>query len=397
MKRAIDASQAKPENPIVNSFNILCLSHLAWQTTLFQRPQQIMTQLSMRGHRIVYAGCIGLQALSGIPEHRGQSHPNLRFLNISFSAHAAKFRTLRRISASRLLRKEAYKHFNQDQKTIIFLYHPGLLPLARAVIPDALVVYDVMDRFDAFEHSGRANGTRNEERNAVAQASVLFSGGMSLQTHVESIVQADQLNTPVHCLPSGVDSEHFGSARQVSMAIPADIRELSHPLLGYFGALDERLDYALIGDIARKRPSWTILLIGPLVKPVPPYLPSNVVVAGPKKYEVLPSYLKAFDIAIMPFRRSELVAHISPTKTPEYLAGGKPVVSTKVPDVESHYSGIVDIAEDSEQFLELCESAILNPPAPDFLAEAAALRSMSWADIAVRMEATINHAIEEKS
>src|SRR5205814_4717049 len=100
--------------------------------------------------------------------------------------------------------------------------------------------------------------------------------------------------------------------------------------LGYFGVIDERMDYDLLREIAATRAPWQIILLGPTAKIDPAILPraANIHYLGPKPYAVLPEYVAGWDVALMPFARNEATRFISPTKTPEYLAAGKPVVST---------------------------------------------------------------------
>jgi glycosyltransferase involved in cell wall biosynthesis len=208
----------------------------------------------------------------------------------------------------------------------LWLYDPALWPFCHSV-PRSRLVYDCMDHFDAFDDADPRNAVH--ERELLRQADAVFTGGRSLQKVREG------LNPRLRCFPSGIDFEHFARARDPQTRLPEDIAALPRPILGYFGAIDERLDGALLRALCRHHPTGSVALVGPVVRPhlALPTDEPNFHLLGKKPYEALPHYLKAFDVCLMPFLDSELTRHISPTKTPEYLAGGKPVVSTPIPDV----------------------------------------------------------------
>ncbi|MBE7181248.1 MAG: glycosyltransferase, partial [Terriglobus roseus] len=141
--------------------------------------------------------------------------------------------------------------------------------------------------------------------------------------------------------------------------------DIPHPRAGFYGVLDERLDVELLREVACILPHVHFILLGPVVKIDPATLPSapNLHYLGPKQYQDLPSYLAGWDVALLPFSRNEATRFISPTKTPEYLAAGKPVVSTPIRDVVREYgeSGLVTIADGPEQTARAIEAA-LQPP-----------------------------------
>lgn len=380
-------------------FNILCLSHLAWQKDLFQRPQQLMREMSRRGHRVLYIGCIGAaenrkyaqrgQRSGVIP---GKDDGQVHFRNSSYPAFRAKFMAPRRYIARQLIAAKKRASFDPQRDTLLWIYHPSLLKLALPTNAQ-LTVYDVMDRFDSFGASHTEVAT--DERTIMQHADLIFAGGRALQQHAQEIAQhANATAAPVICLPSGVDLQHFRKPES-DADIPTDIAHLPKPILGYFGAVDERIDFELLQQIARERPNWSILLIGPRLS-APVGLPSNLHLIGPRYYENLPRYLAAFDVALLPFKQTKLVAHISPTKTPEYLAGGKPVVSTPIPDVEQDYRDVVTIASDAKSFIAACERAIQSPPPPRQLRDAAIARALTWAQIAERMETHILEKLGQK-
>jgi glycosyltransferase involved in cell wall biosynthesis len=197
----------------------------------------------------------------------------------------------------------------------------------------------------------------------------------------------------VHCFPSSVDVAHFASARE-GRRDPADQAGLSRPRLGYFGVIDERLDLPLIATVAAARPHWQIVLVGPVTKIDDGALPRarNIHYLGTKRYDELPAYVAGWDVALMPFARNESTRYISPTKTPEYLAAGRPVVSTSVRDVVRTYGepGYIRIADDAEGFIRAVEDSLLDDPLERLAKVDALLARQSWDDTWSRMQSIMD-------
>jgi glycosyltransferase involved in cell wall biosynthesis len=216
-----------------------------------------------------------------------------------------------------------------------------------------VTIFDCMDELSAFK--GAPRELVEKERQLMDRADVVFTGGYSLWEAKR------KFHANAHAVPSSVDLDHFGTARQ-SLAEPADQANIPHPRLGFFGVIDERFDVELVGELARQRPQWQLVLIGPVVKIDPAMLPRypNIHYLGGKDYSQLPAYLAGWDVALMPFALNESTRFISPTKTPEYLAGGCAVVSTPITDVVRTYgdSGVVRIAASADEFIAAIESIL---------------------------------------
>ena len=218
---------------------------------------------------------------------------------------------------------------------------------------------------------------------------MVFTGGSSLY-------EAKKHRHPnVHCFPSSVDRAHFAKARARQFD-PADQEDLPRPRLGFYGVIDERFDTELLLRVAEMRPSWSFVMVGPVVKIAQEDLPKrhNIHYLGSKTYDQLPSYLSGWDVALMPFAMNESTQFISPTKTPEYLAGGRPVVSTPIKDVVRHYGQLegVKIASTPDEFVAACEEALqlARNPESGWLAEAdLALSASSWDTTQARMAGLI--------
>ncbi len=182
----------------------------------------------------------------------------------------------------------------------------------------------------------------------------MFTGGQSLYESKR------KLHPNVHAFPSSVDVAHFKAGR--TQEVPEEIAKLSGPKIGYMGVIDERINVLLIEEVARQRPEWNIVMLGPVVKIDPatlPHLP-NIHYLGGRKYEELPRYLASWDIGMLPFAHNEATQYISPTKTPEYLAAGLQVISTAIRDVVKPYGEqkMVAIADDAETFIQAAEAML---------------------------------------
>ncbi|MBV9439348.1 MAG: glycosyltransferase [Candidatus Eremiobacteraeota bacterium] len=269
------------------------------------------------------------------------------------------------------------------RRVVVWLYTPMMLALADAY-PGAPIVFDKMDDLAQFAFADPRLADR--ERRLLRRARCVFTGGRSLQRSVEA-------TTPhARCYPSGVDLLHFSGARErvVDAALAA---RRGHPVLGYVGVIDERLDLRLIAGLADTLPDALIAMVGPVVKIDPRALPlrPNIAYLGPRRYEQLPAVLAGFDVALMPFARNAHTAKISPTKTLEYLAAGLPVVSTAVPDVVAEHADVALVADDPASFAALVAQALR----PDLGRRERGFRKAAaagWDTIAAAMRADLEAA-----
>ncbi|WP_274630970.1 UDP-galactopyranose mutase [Arvimicrobium flavum] len=293
------------------------------------------------------------------------------------------------VALSRLLDQLLLLH--RANRPLLWFYTPIMYPVAQHI--DAVaVVYDCMDELSAFRFAPPE--LRDLEALLMRQADVVFTGGHGLYEAKR------HQHSNIHPFPSSVDVAHFNAARTTD--VPSDQPELAGPVLGYCGVIDERIDLALIEKLAAGRPNWSIVLIGPVAKIDPATLPQakNIHYLGRKGYAELPTYLAGWDVALMPFASNEATRFISPTKTPEYLAAGRPVVSTPVPDVVRHYGDVegVLIAGGADEFGKACERALdLSRDRRTWLpAVDALLARNSWDQTFMKMSALVDEAIAKK-
>jgi UDP-galactopyranose mutase len=280
----------------------------------------------------------------------------------------------------------------EEGDLIRWYYTPMMLGFSRH-LEAVCTVYDCMDELANFKFAPPELTVR--ERELMSAADVVFTGGYSLW-------EAKRDRHPnIHPFPSSVDRAHFAKARTLREE-PQDQAKIGWPRLGFYGVVDERMDLDLLAALADARPEWSVVIVGPVVKIDPATLPQrpNLHYLGGKSYEELPRYLAGWDVALMPFAINESTRFISPTKTPEYLAGGRPVVSTPIVDVVRHYGELeaVKVAETHEAFIVGCDQALaLSRIKGEWLrAVDALLSALSWDETFTRMNQEIVRAIARR-
>ncbi len=327
--------------------HLLCFSHLRWNF-VFQRPQHIMTRLS-ESLRVSYIE---------EPFFDNEGEPYYDFNKISDTLTVITPHLKAGLSSeeqNQQLRALLTKFIGSSTpaELLFWYYSPMALEFSRNFAP-GMAVYDCMDELSAFKFAPPQ--LKELEAELFKTADLVFTGGQSLY-------QAKKKHHKlVYPFPSSIDKEHFGAARTLDK-IPEDQAHIEGVKLCFFGVIDERFDIELIREMAEKRPAWQIVLIGPVVKIDSSTLPtsSNIHYLGSKTYDQLPAYLAGWDIALIPFLLNESTRFISPTKTPEYLSAGVPVLSSAIQDVVDPYGDemLVSICSTSDEFIAAAEH-ILN-------------------------------------
>jgi len=252
------------------------------------------------------------------------------------------------------------------------------------------IVYDSMDELSQF--TGAPKALIDNERRLMEAADIVFTGGYEL------FLKKQQLHHNVHFFGCGVEYEHFAKAQDPNTVIPPDIDFIGRPILGWFGVIDERVDYGMVGEIAGQRPEWSIAMVGPVVKVDPNLLPHapNLFWLGGRNYEVLPNYCKAFDVCIMPFALNAATEYINPTKVLEYFATGRPVVSTPVRDVVRQYSELLSIARYKDEFIDAVAQALRDPDRQRIARAAEKAMASSWDNTVKTMQGLIADSIRKE-
>jgi hypothetical protein len=363
---------------------IFVFSHLRWNF-VYQRPQHILSRLSEHYNILYFEEPIH----SSDGAHLEQSKPleNVTVCSPFTPVDAPGFNErqlpyLREMLEQLIDENHSTNGSQQESSSTLFVwfYTPMALPLLSS-IPDASVVFDVMDELSAFKNP--PVGLLEKEAQLLACADVVFTGGPSL---FRAKVHRSK---NVHCFPSSVDVIHFRAALDRSISHPA-MRDLAKPRLGFFGVIDERFDIDLVTAIATTHPEWRIMLVGPIVKIDEGSLPKlpNIHYFGQRSYNELPQFLAGWDVCLMPFAINESTRFISPTKSLEYMAAELPIVSTPIRDVVDLHSDVVCIAADAKSFITACESALaMSSQERRALVNAmrAKLTSTSWDQTAMEM------------
>lgn len=239
----------------------------------------------------------------------------------------------------------------QFENPVQWFYDPMAVTSFAGQLGEIATVYDCMDELAQFRFAPPE--IRKREQELLARADVVFTGGRGLYESKR------KSHSNCHFYGCGVDVTHFGRARLTETVVPAELAALSKPVLGYIGVIDERMDYELIARLADAEPSWSVVMVGPVCKVDDSVLPRrpNLHWLGRREYSELPGCAKGFDVCLMPFALNEATEFINPTKTLEYMATGRMIVSTAVPDVVSNFSSVVKIGRNPDQFISLCREA----------------------------------------
>ncbi|MEO5602000.1 MAG: glycosyltransferase family 1 protein [Cyclobacteriaceae bacterium] len=368
----------------IKTNQLVCFSHLRWNF-VYQRPQHLLSRFA-KNFKVYY-----------IEEPLFDATQD--FLEVSKPAEnlwvvVPHLREGMQEEESIARQKEFLANFfieNEITDYFFWYYTPMAMPITDHFNP-SLIVYDCMDELAAFKFAPQS--LKDRENDLFKKADLVFTGGYSLY-------EAKKHRHPdVHAFPSSIDTEHFFKARLYTID-PADQASIPHPRIGFFGVLDERMDLALIEGVARRKPDWHIIMVGPVAKISTDSLPKlpNIHYLGMKSYNELPSYISGWDIAMMPFAHNESTRYISPTKTPEYLAAGKPVISTPIIDVLRQYgrNGLVNIAGTPEEFVRVATLELENTDRDEWFQHVNEFLSQnSWDKTWQRMVYLLTRKLNEK-
>lgn len=329
----------------LNTNDLVCFSHLRWNF-VYQRPQHLLSRFA-KCTRVFF---VEEPIFHDAPDklHIDESLKNV-FVVVPHLQHGKgeeEVITRQKEMISHLLSVMDITNY------FAWYYTPMAIPFTDHLNPK-MVVYDCMDELSAFKFAPAA--LKERERILLAKADIVFTGGYSIYEAKK------HQHHNIYPFPSSIDKEHFGTARTITTE-PEDQAAVPGPRFGFFGVVDERFDIDLVAAVAKSKPNWHFILLGPVVKIEEASLPryANIHYLGGKDYKQLPSYVAGWDVAVIPFAMNESTKFISPTKTPEYLAAGKPVISTPIRDVVSPYgeNKLVCIAENAEQFIKHGEAIL---------------------------------------
>lgn len=364
--------------------HLICFSHLRWDF-VFQRPQHLLSRFA-KDTTVYYFE---------EPVFHSNSDSHLTITKKGDKLSLVTPYLSNKLSPEEInpeLQKLTDRFFTgTNLSNWTFWYYTPMAYAFTAKYKPKLIVYDCMDELSAFDFA--PTELVNMEKKLLRKADLVFTGGRSLYDSKKRYHQN------IFPFPSSIDREHFAKAK-TKVEEPEDQAQIKGPKIGFFGVIDERFDIDLIRNIAQKRPNWQIVLIGPVVKISPDILPrnENIHYLGQKEYAHLPAYLSYWDLALIPFKLNKSTEFISPTKTPEYLAAGVPVVSTAIKDVVSPYGlkGLVHIGASPKDFINAIEKELNRPKALEWENKVNAfLRNISWdkthAAMKKQMKATLKN------
>ena len=365
--------------------DFVAFSHLRW-SFVYQRPQQLLSRCA-RENRVFFIEepVFEREGETSLKVSRSDEGVTVVVPVLTPEAERQQDEVLSDLIGT-FLKKQ------QVVEPVLWYYTPMAMNFT-AELPASLVVYDCMDELSAFR--GAPPGLQAAEASLLERADLVFTGGRSLHESKR------ETHPSVHLFPSSIDVSHFGRAR-LPQEEPEDQASLDWPRLGYCGVIDERMNLALLSEMATIRPMWQFVMLGPVVKIDERDLPRhrNIHYLGMKDYKDLPAYLAGWDVALLPFALNDSTRFISPTKTPEYLAAGLPTISTSVRDVVSPYGdlGLVTIADDARSFIDAAEHLMSRSGSEAFrwLAQVDAfLSALSWDRTWSAMWELIENAIRE--
>lgn len=377
-------------NPMKRSeYPIVVHSHLRWDW-VWQRPQQFLSRFAKTNPILFVEGphVIDENIEPRYVWRRLKEWPNVVVMHTEFPSArwGAEYAAMIDVERYRLLRQALDGPLKGEfDNPVQWFYDPMAAPSFVGRLNERAVVYDCMDELSQFK--GAPPELIDRERMLLANADVVFAGGRKMWE------SKSRFNKNCHFYGCGVDVPHFSTAREATTPIPADIATLRNPILGYFGVVDERLDYELLAKLADADPNCDICMVGPVCKVDPAALPQrpNLHWLGGRNYADLPAYARAFDVCMMPFAMNEATEFINPTKALEYMATATPIVSSPVPDVVSNFSSVVQIADTHEEFIAQCRRALACPDQSAIERGVVMASENTWEAIVDKMK---NHVVD---
>ena len=353
-ERARSINKISEKSP--DECGMVVFSHLRWGF-VWQRPQQFVSRFA-RKHRMLFIE----EPLFDLNEKDArlfmhQVMPNVvvacpHFPKTDLQNKTKVLEGVERFAHEAVKLVNEHGHFDSPA---LYYFNPMDAAWSLGKFNERAVIYDCMDELSQFKDAPKE--LIDVEKRLIEAADVVFTGGYQMY-----LKKAKQ-HANCHFFGCGVDASHFAQARSSDTAIPPDIDFMSRPILGWFGVIDERVDYTLLDQLAETHPEWSIAMIGPVVKVDPSLLPNrpNLFWLGSRDYRVLPNYCRAFDVCLMPFAINHATQYINPTKALEYMATARPVVATAIADVIQNFGSAISVAHSHQEFILACEKALESP------------------------------------
>jgi glycosyltransferase involved in cell wall biosynthesis len=372
-----------PPEAAAASRPLIAICHLGWDW-VWQRPQQFLSRLSQTHPVLFVETHCTPTPVSYTRSRSALNHPSVTILEIHLPADHWSDGCYIDTERRRLLQDRLKDEFQgRYDHAILWFNDPMAVTAYAGHLGESVVVYDCMDELSQFH--GAPPALIERELQLTRRADVIFCGGRKMRE------KRLPLNPNTHFYGTGVDCDHFGKALSDDLAVDPDIAALPGPVLGYFGVIDERIDYALVAALADANPEWSIAMVGPFAKVDPAALPRrpNLHWLGGRPYGRLPAITKGFSVCLMPFALNAATEYINPTKALEYMATGRPVVSTALNEVRSNFSSIARIAGGTSEFIELCRKEVRSPSRLRIQRGLRLASDNTWETIAAKMDGHI--------
>jgi glycosyltransferase involved in cell wall biosynthesis len=390
---------------MLSGYDIVCLSTQDWHG-LWTRKQRFMQMFAENGNRVLYVETpvhlLGLDVLPHDPDRffRFLKGPRrlgrnlhvatlpilLPFFQMSHAINAAN-QAVVAFTLRRWMRRLGFA------EPLLWVYTPFSSALVDS-LRNECCIYECVDEFRAAKGFVRSNVIGNMEDELLHKCNV------AIVTQESLLPRRQKICPQTFCIPNGADTELFARIAADGSRIPEVIDRIPRPRFGFVGLIQYWVDLKLIGFIARNRPDWSIVLIGPLhpladaadIKDL-----RNIHLIGKQPQAEIPRLLKGIDVCLNPYKPDDVAKHASPLKLYEYLAAGKPVVSTEMPEARK-FETVVRIAREYPEFLEQCIQAIKNLPEPQSVIESrlASVSDHSWKNRFARVNEVVSAAIKTK-
>jgi glycosyltransferase involved in cell wall biosynthesis len=372
--------------PAIQTAPIIAFCHLSW-SWVWQRPQQYLSRFS-KTHPVLFVEthCSRVDSPAVKLSHQPE-YPNVVVAEVHLPEarwhDGAYVDQQRRFAIQTILEDELRGRFDDP---ILWFNDPMSVVAFAGQMGERLIVYDCMDELTQFRGAPPALTEREEA--LLRKADVVFTGGRKMRE------KRLPLNANTHFFGTGVDVVHFGRARSSDLSVAPELAKLKGRILGYFGVIDERIDYDLLAQLADARDDWHVVMVGPTAKVDPKDFPqrANLHWVGPRAYQDLPALTKAFSVCLMPFAINAATEYINPTKALEYMAAGKPVVSTAINEVKTNFASVARVAHNHSEFISACIRECEKPSLARVQAGIKLAAENTWEANIAKMEALIAHA-----
>ncbi|MDA8235326.1 MAG: glycosyltransferase [Clostridia bacterium] len=369
---------------MLKNSHIVCIAAADW-AGMWARAQQIMTLLAKEGNTILYIDP-PITLLSPIKnldlwgnwarwwEGVRQVDENIYvYTPPIFLPFGNKYAGINNLNQKALAlgMKRAMDRLGFGEDYILWTYLHTTADLIDRVKP-GFVVYDCADEHAAFTGFITKETVDKLEERLIKKSDAVFATATELRNRKQ------KYREDIHLVPNGADVDHFKQALKTDFPVAEELQNLPRPIIGFYGGISDWIDLASVEEVAKAHPEWSVVMVGPVdtdithLKKYP-----NLQFLGKRDYGRLPTYLKGFDVCLVPFKINDLTVNVNPVKLYEYLAAGKPVVSSPLPEVRQ-FNEVVRIGETPAEFLAQVEAALVETGAEEVARRVAVAEDNSW-------------------